>query len=69
MANNSSATASASSGGIGLFGLTFIVLLVLKLAGIAEISWLIVFLPLIVGFSISIVFIITFLIIAFLASK
>jgi uncharacterized membrane protein YbhN (UPF0104 family) len=62
---NGNATASASSGGgIGLFGLTFVVLLVLKLAGIAELSWFIVFLPLISAFALTIILLIIFLIIA-----
>lgn len=53
---NGGATATASaSGGIGLFGLTFVVLLVLKLTGLAQISWWWVFAPVIAGFSLSLV--------------
>ena len=37
---------NAGNNSIGLFGATFLVLLVLKLCGIAEISWFWVFLPL-----------------------
>lgn len=60
---NSNASAS-SGGGIGLFGLTFVVLLVLKLAGIAELSWFIVFLPLIIAFGLTIIIMTIFLAIA-----
>lgn len=67
MTTNNTATASAG-GGIGLFGLTFVVLLVLKLTGLANLSWLIVFLPLIVGFSLWLVFATVFILIAILAS-
>ncbi len=46
MANTS---ASARSGGIGLLGLTFVALLIMKLGFAVNISWFIVFLPLIIG--------------------
>lgn len=49
MATQNNATASATSGGVGLFGLTFIVLLVLKLTGLVHISWWWVFSPLLIG--------------------
>lgn len=41
-----SSNSTTSSGGINLFGLTFVVLLVLKLTGWASISWFWVFFPL-----------------------
>ena len=39
------------SGGVGILGLLFVVLLVLKLTGWATLSWFWVFLPLIIGFA------------------
>lgn len=58
------ATASASSnGGIGLCGLTFVVLLALKLAGIADISWWWVFSPLLIGFGLTLLVIIVVLVV------
>lgn len=56
MSNQASATASSSSG-IGLFGLTFLVLLVGKLGFGWNISWLVVFSPLIIGFVLFLIFI------------
>lgn len=64
VSNQPQATATASSGGIGLFGLTFVALLVLKLTGLADISWLIVFLPLIIGFGLVVLFLLVGLIFA-----
>lgn len=50
MANNApSASASASGGGIGFFGLLTIVLVVLKALGYINISWFMAFLPVIIG--------------------
>ena len=46
---------SNSGGGIGFFGVIFIVLLILKLIGVISISWWWVFSPLIVGFAIGII--------------
>lgn len=75
MSGNATASAS-SSAGIGIFGLATIVLLVFKLAGIAGVSWGLanlswfwVFAPLLVGFAISLFFILLFLVIAFFATK
>lgn len=75
MSNSSSASASAS-GGIGIFGLAFIALLVFKLAGmagaswgLANLSWWWVFAPVIIGFSLSIMTLLIFVIIAVLVSK
>ena len=50
MSNNSS-----SGGGIGLCGVIFIVLLILKLLGVISISWWWVFSPLIIGFAIGVI--------------
>lgn len=60
---------SSSSSGIGLFGLTFVVLLVLKLTNLASISWFIVFLPLIIGFGLGIIILLIVGIIAWVASR
>ena len=46
---------SNSGGGIGLCGLIFIILLILKLFGVISISWWWVFSPLIIGFAIGII--------------
>ncbi len=64
MSNNAQATASASSGGIGLFGLTFLVLLVGKLGFDWAISWFIVFLPLIVGFGLFVLIVLIVILVA-----
>ena len=50
MSNNSN-----SGGGIGLCGVIFIILLILKLFGVISISWWWVFSPLIVVFAIGII--------------
>lgn len=61
------ATANASAGGgIGLFGLTFLVLLVGKLGFDWAISWFIVFLPLIISFSIVVLLIVFVIVLAIL---
>ena len=46
---------SNSGGGIGLCGIIFIVLLILKLFGLISISWWWVFSPLIIGFVIGVI--------------
>ena len=46
---------SNSGGGIGLYGIIFIVLLILKLFGLISISWWWVFSPLIIGFAIGVI--------------
>lgn len=61
---NGNATASASTGGIGFFGLLTIVLLVLKVTGYLNISWLIVFLPVIIAFGLFLLVIIVMLLVA-----
>ena len=50
MSNNSN-----SGGGIGLCGVIFIILLILKLIGVISISWWWVFSPLIIGFVIGVI--------------
>lgn len=64
-------SSSSVSGGIGLFGLAFIVLLVFKLAGlagaswgIANLSWLVVFSPLLVGFALWLLIVVIVLVVA-----
>ena len=46
---------SNSGGGIGLCGVIFIILLILKLIGVISISWWWVFSPLIIGFAIGVI--------------
>ena len=59
MSNNSN-----SGGGIGLCGVIFIVLLILKLIGVISISWWWVFSPLIIGFAIGIISLIVLILIS-----
>ena len=59
MSNNSS-----SGGGIGLCGVIFIVLLILKLFGLISISWWWVFSPIIIGFVIGLIFLIILILIS-----
>ena len=59
MSNNSN-----SGGGIGFFGVIFIVLLILKLFGLINISWWWVFSPLIIGFAIGLIFLIILILIS-----
>jgi hypothetical protein len=58
-----------SSGGTGILGLVFAALIVLKLAGIAKISWLIVFLPLIISAGIIILIALIFAIICVVTKR
>ena len=55
---------SNSGGGIGFFGVIFIVLLILKLFGLISISWWWVFSPLIIGFAIGVIFLIFLILIS-----
>lgn len=48
-------SSSNSGGGIGLCGVIFIILLILKLFGVISISWWWVFSPLIIGFAIGVI--------------
>ena len=59
MSNNSN-----SGGGIGLCGVIFIILLILKLIGVISISWWWVFSPLIIGFAIGLIFLIILILIS-----
>lgn len=62
---NSNNTATATVRFPGLFALTFLVLLVLKLTGAAALSWFVVFLPLIVGFVLTVLFLMIVLVLVF----
>lgn len=55
---------SNSGGGIGLCGVIFIVLLILKLFGVISISWWWVFSPIIIGFVIGVIFLILLILIS-----
>ena len=57
-------SSSNSGGGIGLCGVIFIVLLILKLFGVISISWWWVFSPLIIGFVIGLIFLIILILIS-----
>ena len=57
-------SSSNSGGGIGFFGVIFIVLLILKLFGLINISWWWVFSPLIIGFAIGLIFLIILILIS-----
>ena len=64
---NNTANATASSGGIGFLGLLTIVLLVLKALGYLNISWFVVFLPVIIGFGLFVLALIAIVLIAIFA--
>lgn len=55
---------SNSGGGIGFFGVIFIILLILKLFGLISISWWWVFSPIIIGFVIGVIFLIFLILIS-----
>ena len=57
-------SSSNSGGGIGLCGVIFIILLILKLIGVISISWWWVFSPLIIGFAIGLIFLIILILIS-----
>ena len=57
-------SSSNSGGGIGLCGVIFIVLLILKLLGVISISWWWVFSPLIIGFAIGLISLIILILIS-----
>lgn len=62
----SETSSSSTSTGIGLFGLTFLVLLVLKCIGYFPYSWFWVFSPLLIGFSLFIFCLVLIIIVAIL---
>ena len=55
---------SNSGGGIGLCGVIFIILLILKLFGVISISWWWVFSPLTIGFAIGVICLIILILIS-----
>ena len=55
---------SNSGGGIGFFGVIFIILLILKLFGLISISWWWVFSPIIIGFVIGVICLIILILIS-----
>ena len=57
-------SSSNSGGGIGLCGVIFIILLILKLFGLISISWWWVFSPIIIGFVIELIFLIILILIS-----
>ena len=57
-------SSSNSGGGIGFFGVIFIILLILKLFGLISISWWWVFSPIIIGFVIGLIFLIFLILIS-----
>jgi hypothetical protein len=75
MTTNNTATASATTG-FPVLGLAFAVLFVLKVAGqagaswgLANLSWWIVFSPLLLGFGLSLFILLVILFIAFVSNK
>ena len=67
--SNGAATATASSGGIGFLGLLTIVLVVLKALGYLNISWFLVFLPIMIGFGVFFLIMGTILVVAAISAK
>lgn len=60
---------SVASGGIGILGVLTILFVVLKLLHVIEWSWLIVFLPVLIGLALKIIWIIVAILIALLGSR
>lgn len=65
----SNASASASSGGIGFFGLLTIVFVILKLTGYIAWTWFWVLSPMIFGLGIAFVFIVVGLLLVAIANR
>ena len=65
--NNNSSSPRFTS--VGLLGLTFILLLVMKLGGWANISWFIVFLPMFLGIGFFALIVILLVVLAVLSDK
>ncbi len=60
---------SVASGGIGILGVLTILFVVLKLLHVIEWSWLIVFLPVLIGLALKILWIVVAVLIALLGSR
>ena len=60
---------SVASGGLGVLGGLTIILVVLKLLHVIEWSWLIVFLPVLIGLALKIIWIVVAILIALLGSR
>ena len=60
---------SVASGGIGILGVLTILFVVLKLLHVIEWSWLIVFLPVLIGLALKIIWIVVAILIALLGSR
>ena len=60
---------SVASGGLGILGVLTILFVVLKLLHVIEWSWLIVFLPVLIGLALKIIWIIVAILIALLGSR
>lgn len=61
-----SSSSSSSSAGIGFLGLLTIVLVILKAMGYLNVSWLVCFLPIIIGWGIILLILLVALVIALL---
>ena len=60
---------SVTSGGLGFLGVLTIIFVVLKLLHVIEWSWLIVFLPVLIGLALKIIWIVVAILIALLGSR
>ena len=60
---------SVASGGLGFLGVLTILFVVLKLLHVIEWSWLIVFLPVLIGLALKILWIVVAILIALLGSR
>lgn len=60
---------SVTSGGLGVLGVLTILFVVLKLLHVIEWSWLIVFLPVLIGLALKILWIVVAVLIALLGSR
>ena len=60
---------SVASGGLGVLGVLTIIFGVLKLLHVIEWSWLIVFLPVLIGLALKIIWIVVAILIALLGSR
>lgn len=60
---------SVASGGLGVLGVLTILFVVLKLLHVIEWSWLVVFLPVLIGLALKIIWIVVAILIALLGSR